>query len=225
MKKKSIITLAIIAVVIVLIIVFSRPSPAPAGPEVGLISTDSGGSPTPVVVVSDTGQVSSKLSKYENAELGFSVDYPTAWEADQSPTGVTFIMPIDQTQVSTVAKLQADVTVAGGKCAFPPVTTINDRGTMTSGSNTFSMISMSNSVQGRQYFNRMYTLQHGDVCYVFTLSTIALSPESKGLTGSNVTQAQNNNKAIIDTSDSDFTTMVKSFTFIQGPAGIDETKA
>jgi hypothetical protein len=52
-----------------------------------------------------------------------------------------------------------------------------------------------------------------------------LAPSSKNLTGSNVTQAQNNNKAIVSTADGDFTAMVKSFAFVSTPAGTDETKA
>ena len=45
------------------------------------------------------------------------------------------------------------------------------------------MISMSNTVQGRNYFNRMYTLQKDSVCYYFTFSSITSSPTSKGYTG------------------------------------------
>ena len=134
-------------------------------------------------------------------------------------------MPIDANQVSTVAKLQADITTAPGKCSFPPVTTIKDRGTITVGSNTLNMITMSNSVQGRGYFDRMYSLQQGNICYLFHFASITLAPESKKLSGSNLTQAQNNNKAIVSTADGDFTSMVKSFAFVQGPAGIDESKA
>jgi hypothetical protein len=133
-------------------------------------------------------------------------------------------MPIDKTQVSTIAKIQADINVLSSKCAFPPVTTVKDRGTITIGKSTVNMISMSNTVQGRSYFNRMYSLQHDNICYMFTFSSIALSPESKGLTGSNITQAQNNNKAITNTADTDFTNMVKSFAIVQGPAGQDEAK-
>ena len=134
-------------------------------------------------------------------------------------------MPIDQTQVSTVAKLEVDISTVAGKCAFPPVTTIKDRGTLVVGKSTLDMISMDNSVQGRGYFNRMYSLQSGDVCYIFAFSSITQSLTSKGLTGSNQTQATNNNKAIVNAADADFTNMVKSFAFVQGPAGVDETKA
>ena len=84
---------------------------------------------------------------------------------------------------------------------------------------------MSNTVQGRGYFNRMYSLQKGDVCYMFSFASITLAASSKNLTGSNATQAQNNNKAIINTADGAFTAMVKSFAFITTPAGTDETTA
>ena len=113
-------------------------------------------------------------------------------------------MPIDQAQVSTVAKLESDVIISGGKCAFPPVTTVKDRGTLAVGNLTMDMISIANTVQGRAYFNRMYSLQSGSTCYLFTFSYIALDPATKGLTGSNITQAQNNNKAIMTTADAAF---------------------
>lgn len=222
MKKSNVITVIVILLVIAGIIWYGKSS-STNQPGNGQNNPSASNTSTPVSVT-ETTKVSSKTSKYENAELGFSVNYPTAWEADNTNSGVTFIMPIDQTQVSTVAKLQSDITILSAKCAFPPVTTIKDRGTIKVGDSTLNMISMSNTVQGRSYFNRMYSLQQGNVCYIFTFSAISLSPESKGLTGSNITQAQNNNKAIVNTSDADFTGMVKSFAFVQGPAGQDETK-
>ena len=182
-------------------------------------------SSTPSVLVSDTNKISNVLSEYQNAELGFSVKYPTVWERAEADLGISFIMPIDKKQVSTVAKLQGDIAVGSGKCAFPPVTTIKDRATLVVGANTLNTISMANTVQGRAYFNRMYSLQKGTICYMFTFSSIALDPASKGLTGSNITQAQNNNKAVIASADTAFTDMVKTFVFVVGPAGTDETKA
>ena len=86
------------------------------------------------------------------------------------------------------------------------------------------MISMSNTVKNLAYFNRMYCLQSNGVHYMFSLASISFLPSSKGLTGSQVTQAENNNKAIINTADSDFTNMVKSFAFVTLPQGQDETK-
>jgi len=176
------------------------------------------------VPVSETTKVSSQLSEYQNSELGFSVKYPTAWEKVEADLGVSFIIPVDQKQVSTIGKLQADINVFSAKCAFPPVTTIKDRGTLKVGAETLNTISMSNTIQGRNYFNRMYSLQKGNVCYFFTLSSITLDPVSRKLTGSNIIQAQNNNKAIVTSADVAFTDMVKSFSFIIGPQGKDETQ-
>ncbi len=219
--KKSIISLVALVVVIVLILVLGKGSTNPAPTTENQANTQ----PAPAIPVTETTKVSSKTSQYQNSELGFSVNYPTSWEADSTDNGVTFIIPIDQGQVSTVAKLQGDITVSPGKCSFPPVPTVKDRGTLKVGENTLNTISMSNSVQGRAYFNRLYSLQQGGTCYLFVFTSIALSPESKKLTGSNLTQAQNNNKAITNTADSDFTNLVKTFSFVQGPAGVDETKA
>ena len=222
MKKSSIVSIVIVLIAIAGIVWYGK-SKDGATPST---NHDQGSVSTPASVpVTETTKVSSKTSKYENAELGFSVNYPSAWEADNTNAGVTFVMPIDQSQVSTVAKLQADIVILSAKCSFPPVTTVKDRGTLVVGASTLNTIAMSNTVQGRSYFNRMYSLEKGNVCYLFTFSSITTSPESKGLTGSNITQAQNNNKAIINTADTDFTNMVKTFTFISGPAGQDETKA
>jgi hypothetical protein len=177
------------------------------------------------VAVSETTKTSGSLSEYQNAELGFSVEYPNAWEKEETNAGVTFIIPIDQSQVSTVATLQGNIQVLPGTCAFPPVTTIKDRGTIKVAGNSLNMISMSNTVQGRDYFNRMYSFQNGSVCYMFSFASITLASSSKSLTGSNATQAENNNNAIVDSADSDFTAMVKSFAFVSTPAGESETQA
>lgn len=188
-------------------------------------SSDLTASSTPSIPASQTTNVSGGISLYQNSELGFSVKYPSAWEADQNDNGVMFMSPIDQSQVSTMAKLQSEVIVSPGKCVFPPVTTVKERATIKVGTSSLNMISMSNNVQGRAYFNRMYSLQSDAVCYLFSFSSITVSPSSKGLTGSNLTQAENNNKAILNTADAAFTTMVKSFAFVVGPQGQDETKA
>ncbi len=192
-------------------------------PKSGTSSTASS-TPTVSVPETETSKVNSNVSEYKNAELGFAVKYPTTWEAGRSDTGVTLVIPIDKAQVSSVAKLQADVNVVPGKCAFPPVATIKDRSTLTVKDKNFSMISMSNTVQGRTYFNRMYSLQKDSICYFFSFASITQPPSSKNLTGSNATQAENNNKAIITSADTAFIDMVKSFEFVTGPAGIDETK-
>ncbi len=230
-SKKSTLTIAIIVVIIVIagILWFSRGS-SPASNS----SDDSSANvsaPTSVangaapVAVSETTKVSGSLSEYQNAELGFSVNYPSSWEKEETNAGATFIIPIDPSQVSTVATLQGNVQVLSGTCAFPPVTSIQDRGTVKVGADTLDTISMSNTVQGRDYFNRMYSLQHGDICYMFSFASITLAPSSKGLTGSNITQSDNNNKAIVNSADSDFTAMVKSFAYITTPAGESETQA
>jgi hypothetical protein len=223
--KKSIWFLVILAIIIVAIVTLGGgPKDVDNGTANNTTPTNGDPAVTSPVPVTDTTKVSSKISKFENAELGFEVNYPTSWESENIDTGVRFIMPIDKNQVSTIAKLEAKIEVYASKCKFPAVTTIKDRSTITVGGFPVNMISMSNSVQGRAYFDRMYSLEKGSICYMFSFSSIALSPESKGLTGSNLTQAQNNNKAIVNTADTDFTTLVKTFTFVQGPAGKDETK-
>jgi len=219
--KKGISVVILILLVIAAIVMFGKDSDNNPGRGNNATSTDS----TESAPVSETVKVSSQTSEYQNAELGFSVRYPTAWERSEADLGVSFIMPIDKSQVSTIGKLQADVNVSSGKCTFPPVTTIKDRGTLVVGDQTLNTISMSNTVQGRNYFNRMYSLQKGTICYMFVFSSITLDATAKGLTGSNLTQAQNNNKAIVNTSDTAFIDMVKSFKFVVGPQGVDETKA
>lgn len=177
------------------------------------------------VPVSENTKVSNSLSEYQNAELGFSIKYPNIWEREETNSGVTFIIPIDKNQVSTAATLQAGVQVLSGVCAFPPVTIIKDKGTLSIGNQTLNMIAISNTVQGRGYFDRMYSLQSGQICYMFHFSSITLSPSSKGFSGSQLTQATNNNKAIVSAADAAFTDTVKSFAFVAGPQGIDETQA
>src|SRR5690348_2660542 len=76
---------------------------------------------TAPVAVSETTKVSGNLSKYENAELGFGVQYPSSWQKGEMSNGVQFVIPVDPKQVSTVNKLEADIAVASGKCSFPPV--------------------------------------------------------------------------------------------------------
>jgi hypothetical protein len=218
-KKSNGLIIAVIAIVVVIAIIwFGRSSNNPQVSPLETIST------TPVAV-SETTKVSSSLSEYQNAELGFSVKYPNDWEKEETGSGVNFVIPIDKSQVSTVANLQADVQVISATCAFPPVTTVKDRSTLNVGNLSFNTISMSSTVQGRSYFDRMYSLQKDSICYMFRLSSITQSTSSKKLTGSQATQATNNNKAIINTADTAFTDMVKSFALVTGPTGVDETKA
>ncbi len=222
-KSSKIVTgiLIVVAIVVIIIIVMSGRSSVTTSDMT--VVGDTGATSTTPVAVSETTKVSNSLSEYHNAELGFALKYPSDWEKEEGNAGVTFIVPVDPAQTSTVATLQVSVQVLSGECAFPPVTTIKDRSTVKFGSNSLNMISMSNTVQGRAYFNRMYSLQQGDVCYMFSLASIALNPTTKGLTGSNVTVAQNNNKAINSATDSAFTDMVKSFTFVASAQGQDET--
>lgn len=226
-KKTLLIVLLVLIVIIAGIVIWSGQGSGTQNNNNVVVTSDNGNgaTPSPVVPVTATTQVSSKTSQYKNAELGFSVNYPSNWEVDNTDSGVMFVMPIDSSQVTTMNKLEADITVNPGKCSFPPVVTVTDRGTMVAGSNSFNMISLQNSVQGRQYFNRMYSLANNGVCYIFSFASISFSPESKGLTGSNATQAQNNNKALVNSSDTDFTNMVKSFSFVASPQGEDETQA
>lgn len=200
----------------------------------GISSGDKSGTPTQEeltatttstsVPVSEKTKVSDKLSEFKNEELGFSVKYPSAWEIVPSETGVTFIIPPGNTNTSTIGKLESKIMVVSGKCAFPPVTTIKERSTLKSGDLSFNMISMSNSVQGRSYFDRMYSLQRDNICYVSSFSSITLSPSSEGFKGSEATQMTNNNKAIVDAADQAFTTMIKSFGYVVGAVGKDETQ-
>lgn len=224
MKKSSFIAILIILVLVVAgIIGFGGSSTdTDSTIENGLSAASS----TQSAPVSETTKVSGSLLAYENAELGFSVKYPSVWQREEGNAGVTFVIPFDnKAQTTSIGTLQSLVQVFAGTCAFPPVTTgVKDRSSIKVGSNTFNMISMTNSVQGRNYFNRMYSLQKGDVCYMFSFASVTLPASSKGYTGSNATQAENNNKAVVSTADSDFTAMVKTFAFVTGPAGQDETQ-
>lgn len=220
-KKSNGLVVTIVAVIIIVAIIWiSKSSSSPVSPTYP--ENASGSVP---VAVSETVKVSGNLSEYQNSELGFSVKYPSSWEKEETNSGVNFVIPVDQSQVSTVANLQATTQVLSGTCAFPPVITIKDRSKVKVGDNSFNMISMSNTVQGRVYFTRMYSLQSSNICYMFSFASITLPASSKKLSGSQETQANNNNKAIINTADSAFIDMVKSFAFVVGPQGIDETKA
>ena len=223
---KNIIIGIIVIAIIIAIGIAMRSNGTPSSDMTSDVSAPtSEAQPGTPVAVSETTKVSSSLSEYQNAELGFSVKYPNTWEKEETNAGVTFIIPIDPNQVSTVKTLQVNIQASSRTCAFPPVTTIQSRDTVKVGDKTFNMISMTNTVQNRVYFNRMYSLQQGGICYMFSFASISLSPSSNGLTGSNVIQAQNNNKAITTTADADFTTMVKSFGIITTPAGQDEGTA
>ncbi|HEY4478463.1 MAG TPA: hypothetical protein VI775_01330 [Candidatus Paceibacterota bacterium] len=173
----------------------------------------------------ETTKVSSKISEYKNDELGFSVKYPTIWEAGTSDYGISFIIPYDKSDTNTLKRLETRVVYVTGKCAFPPVTTVKDRDTLKSGDLSFNMISMDNSVSGINYFDRMYSLQKdANTCFIFSFSSIYINPANKGFKGSEATQVLNNSKTLIAEADKAFTEMVKSFSFLVGPKGQDEAK-
>jgi len=214
-KNAKVIAFIVIVIVIIGIIWYGR---------IGQNGSSLNATSTPSAIpVSETSKVSGGLSEYKNSELGFAVKYPTTWEAGKTDTGIVFEIPMDDAQVSTIGTLKAEINAVPGKCAFPPVTTVKDRATLKEGDLNFNMISMTNTVQDRSYFNRMYSLQEGAICYLFSFSAVTVGPASKNLTGSNLTQAENNNKAILNTADTQFTDMVKSFKFVTGPQGKDET--
>jgi hypothetical protein len=224
MKKSTLSIVAIIVIIVLAGILWYNRSGSSA-PQADMTDASASANGTPAISASETTKVSDKISEYVNDELGFSVKYPSTWEREDNNAGVRFVIPIDKAQVSTVATLQGTIQVLSGTCAFPPVTTVKDRGTITVGTNKLNTISMSNTVQGRDYFDRLYSLQKGPVCYFFHFNSVTQAPSVKNLTGSQATQAQNNNKAIINDADAAFTTMVKTFSFITLPTGVDETKA
>jgi hypothetical protein len=188
-------------------------------------STSTDGLPTTSSApVTETTKLSDKLSEYKNEELGFSVKYPSTWDAGSADTGIIFVIPTAKAGSNTVRKLEAKISVISGKCSFPPVTTVKDRTTLKNGDLTFNTISMSNSVQGNNYFDRMYSLQKDSICYILSYSSITSSPASKGFKGSEATQVTNNNKAILDSADQAFVTMVKSFAYVVGAVGKDEAQ-
>lgn len=190
------------------------------------LDKDNNASTTVKVSSSQTVVVSNKLSEYKNDELGFSVKYPTAWERGESNSTITFLIPTYDTakEKNTIGNLQAKIDVISGKCSFPPVTTVKERNTLVVGANTFNMISIANLVQGRNYFNRMYSLEKGSICYFFTFTSVTLSPTGKGYVGADAQKVGAQNTTIVDTADNQFKDMIKSFEFVVGPAGQDETK-
>ncbi len=185
--------------------------------------TDTTGSATTVSApVSEVTKISDKLTQYKNDELGFSVNYPSAWEKTSMDSGDSFVIPQGKPDSTTIGKLESKIVVTSGKCAFPPVTTIKDRSTIKSGTMSFNTISMSNSVKGINYFDRMYSLDHNNICYMFSFSSINTNPANKGFKGSEATVIANNNKAVIDSADQAFAAVVKSFQYTSTPAGQDE---
>lgn len=218
---KKLIAIVIVIIIIIVVVTQLTGSSNPATPT----DTTSGENTTLPVPTSQTTKISDKLSEYKNDELGFQVKYPTTWEKADAPANVTFYAPTEEAKdKNTLGKLESKIDVSSGNCAFPPVTTIKERDTLKVGSLSFNMISMSNTVQGRTYFNRMYSLQKGSICYYFTFSAITLSPTSKGFTGAEAQKIGSTNTVMVDAADSQFKDMVKSFAFVVGPEGKDETQ-
>jgi hypothetical protein len=169
-------------------------------------------------------QVSSTLSMYRNEELGFSVQYPTAWTVEASPSGALFTIPHDATTtgMNTLNKLQVNVDVVPGSCTFPQVTTIDAHDSIKVNDVPFNMIAMKNAVQGRQYFNRMYSTPKGTICYMFNFSSIASNPSSKGYSTADLDKVNTNNKILVDNADTAFKALIQSFTYVTTPDGDNE---
>jgi hypothetical protein len=183
-----------------------------------------------------TEKVSDKLSSYRNDELGFAVNYPTTWDIENTPGKVIFLIPRELdpkspeatsigTTSTTIGRLEATIEIISGKCAFPPITTIDEKSSITAGKSgdiAFDMISMKNTVQSRTYFNRMYSTPKGSICYIFTYSSLVSAPASKGVATSDIPKIQSANTAVSDMADKAFTEMVKSFGYVTIEGGQNE---
>jgi hypothetical protein len=187
-------------------------------------ATESEAVTNPAPNPSSIEKVSDKVSSYKNEELGFAVKYPTTWTSEAAPSGVLFSAPIKPADVgeNTLGKLQVNIDVFPGSCSFPQVTTIKERDSIKVKDATFSMIAMSNAVQGREYFNRMYSTAKGSVCYMFNFSSVTSNPSSKGYSAADLTKVTANNKALIASADVAFKELVKSFEFVVTPDGDNE---
>ncbi len=217
MKKPIVIIIVLVILGLVVWTLGDKKAPEESSSNSNLPTTSS-------APVTETTKLSDKLSEYKNEELGFAVKYPSTWDPGSSDTGIVFVIPTTKAGSNTVRKLEAKISVVSGKCSFPPVTTIKERSTLKSGDLNFNTIYMSNSVQGNNYFDRMYSLQKDNICYILSYSSITSSPASKGFKGSEATQVTNNNKAILDSADQAFITMVKSFSYVVGAVGKDEAQ-
>lgn len=164
------------------------------------------------------------LSEYKNEELGFAIKYPTSWTVEASASGIMMTVPTkgDGVAENTLNKLQVSADVLPGACSFPQVTTVSERSSIKVGNSVFNMISMSNSVQGRTYFNRMYSTSQGSVCYMFNFASITSNPANKGYGADQLAAVTTANKSLTDTADKAFQNVVKSFTFVSTPDGDNE---
>jgi hypothetical protein len=223
MKKQSIIWTVVVIVLIVIVVViihaYQNYEMGPGG--VGSAAIGSNG-PTSSVSPVENSKLSSSLSQFKNEELGFSVSYPTNWQTESAPAGVTFIIP-DQFPQTTIGTLDASIQVLSGNCAFPPVVTIKNKGTMNVGDLTLNTISIQNSVDGRNYFDQLYSLQKGNVCYMFTFESVTVNPTTKGFSTGDVPKINANSLSHINDANAAFKTVVSSFAFVTPPAGEPET--
>ena len=223
MKKQSIIWTAVAVVLIIIIVLVVRAyqnyEMGPGG--AGSPASGQNGSVASVSPV-EQSKLSSSLSQFKNEELGFSVNYPSDWQTESAPAGVTFIIP-DQFPETAIGTLDATVQVLPGNCAFPPVVTVKDKGTMNVGSLSFNTVSMQNSVDGRGYFDQLYSLQNGNVCYMFTFESVTLNPTTKGFSTSDVSKINTNSQSHIDDAGAAFKAVVQSFAYVTPPAGQPET--
>lgn len=214
--KKSIIIIVLLAIIGGVAWYYTRGNPTPV-PETETPQVEN---PTSLT------QTAGGLSVYKNEELGLSVKYPTAWTAETSPSGALFSVPFSEgtpgVKKNTLAKLQVNIDVIPGKCLFPQVSLIKEKDTIKVSDKTFNMIAMSTASQGHEYFNRMYSMENGSVCYSFTFSAISSNPASKSLTPAQVTEVTANNKAIIASADLAFKEMIKTYAPVIGEAGENE---
>ena len=224
MKKSNTLVIGIVAVIIILIAIFAftRHSSAPVTgsgaaitPAAATAAAAGNNTPTVSASVTQTATVSTTLSKYQNDELGFSVQYPTEWAVTENPAGPLFTIPLSS-RSTTISTLNSSITVASGKCVFPqlPPTTIKETTTMKAGGFTYDMISVKTTAGGLNYANRMYTLQQGTtanpLCYIFSFAAVTKTTNA-------------NNQPVITAADNAFTAMVKTFAVVTGPAGESET--
>jgi len=222
MKNQKIIWSVIAIIIIIGIIIFiSRGSGSNSsnGTTNNSNSATTGGNPVTTVIpstpVGQVATVSATTKSYQNPELGFSVDYPTAWGLTDSDNGPTFTMPTSGN--SGIYTLQAQIYFVPGTCAFPQIatSTIVSRSTVAVGNLSFKMIKVATTAHAQSYLDEMYTLSQGTTadpsCYVFSFASTAAVPVSAA------------NQSIINNAATAFSTMVKSYAVVVGPAGQSES--
>ena len=241
MKNQKIIWGVVAVIVIILIVVFvSRGSSAPSttnNQTTGNTVTTLNGNTAPTAPIASTvvEQVSSGVKKYQNDELGFSVNYPSAWKVEDAADGPLFTMPLTAASTAaaggktTLLTLEASIYFVPGNCAFPAVATssITGRSTVTAGNLQFKMIKVATTVKALSYYDEMYTLQQGTAsapsCYVFSFASIAASPASKKIAAADTAAVTANNQSLITKASEDFLAMVKTFAVVTTADGQSET--